>query len=144
MTLNEIQKELENGKRIQISGWGADCFIEIKHGNLVNQDGKNATYTLGTYALSDKWVVYEEPILSKLERIWLEKIIMLVDKNVEYISRIKAEDCFDDTGFEYICIAFVKGDNYSQTYIKFPIPPKAEMFSTMEIGKKYKMEDLGL
>ena len=142
MTLTEIQKELENGKKIQISGWGADCFIEIKHGDIVNQDGKNATYTLGNYALSDKWVVYEEPILNKLERIWLEKIIMLVDENVDYISRISAEDCFDDTNFEYICIAFAMGDDHRQTYIKLPIPP--EMFSTMEKGKKYKMEELGL
>lgn len=151
MTFYEAIKALEEGKKVRRKAWGCDTYICTNvAGGFMNYDvGKDfvgGEKFIGYYLLSLKdikatdWELYNEPILDKEEKEYLEAVLRPFKDNVEGIYkgnystnnyRINNDECI------YIRLGVLGG-------IEFPRFKKDTMYKGMKLNKKYTLEELGL
>ncbi len=88
--------------------------------------------------------IYDPQILNDVEREYLKAVLKPFHEKIEYV--VKHGDEFADDGTyhkEFLFIAYSDG-NRDKGYLTFPDFDAGKAYSGMELGKRYKLGELGI
>lgn len=151
MTFENAIKDLIEGKKLKKSYWSNGAYIQLNNlGSLFYYENgvEISSFILDRSSLIlNEWVVYEEkPHLDERGKAYLRNFIELFKEEVCYIqkniSSINSE-------YEHLSIVFKKAvavSYYGEAIYEVNLKDfkKGTMFKSLEVGRKYTLEDLDL
>lgn len=84
----------------------------------------------------------EKPILNDVEKRYLENVLRPFKDRILFAKKTNIYDT--DRDYEYVWFEVVTPDNEKYDYLILPYFIKGTMYEGMELGKEYKVEELGL
>lgn len=145
MTIEEAIKALKEGKKIRRKTWEVIKYIQLDKDGIIRDDGDcEATFILKSDSIvGDVWEIFEEPILDKQEKKYLENFLRPFTKRYDKILIAKASN----EAFYWLDIDFYTFKNgiASTNTIELPTFGKGEhMYEGMKEFNYYTLEELGL
>lgn len=143
MNLEEAIKALKERKKIKRRNWKQQYIVLNKYGDIKDEAGFSVFFTSDDIDSND-WEIYEEPILDKQEKKYLENFLRPFTKAYK---KIEFKKLSKDTCFNWIEIYFYtfKEDQSSSNFLRFPKFKKDKhMYEGMKLYKCYTLEELGL
>ena len=141
MTIVEAVKALTEGKKIRRNDWEKGYYITLIDNQVVSERGWVSGLCIDDFS-ANWWEEYKEDILDEAEKKYLSAVIKPFRHRVEYIKKLEAYCCRNDSReniFVRIC------DKYGfEDFLSLPYFPKGSMYKGMETGKQYTLEELGL
>lgn len=136
---------MNEGKKVRKKGWEVIKYIYLDKGGVMKDDRDNPM-TLAIIPSSlrkDVWEIFEEPVLDKQEKEYLENFLRPFVKRYDKIKITKNNM---GSGRFFIGINFFAfNDGKLTDYINLPYFDKCEhMYEGMDEGKHYTPEELGL
>lgn len=141
MNLIEALKLLNEGKKVRRKDWELSRYICLnKDKNIVNQSGCRVLFTVDFDDIKNEhWEEYNEDILDKEEKQYLESILKPYKDRVDFVIKQGIGDYYE----RIVINVSVKNKSY-KNYIALPYFDKGTMYKGIEIDKKYTVNELGL
>lgn len=146
MKFEDALKLMKEGKKIRKKRWRAGNHMWLDENKTLKNQNCNKTFTTleFDFMTTDEWEIYEEPILDKQEKKYLENFLRPYTKRFGKITITKAHFCSGDFSIVISFFAF-KDDDYITDNLSLPYFSKSEhMYDGMESDKSYTLEELGL
>lgn len=113
---------------------------KLANDKIINNHGYMITSRL--FQLLTGELEIESPILDDIEKRYLESVLRPFKNRILFA---KKTDCYNiDSNYEYVCFKIVTPDGDDYNYLILPYFIKGTMYEGMELGKEYKVEELGL
>ena len=133
----EMNKALQEGKRVRKINWEQDEYIYMEEGKVCYKRDNIEKYS------NDQWIlISDSSLLDKKEKEYLRAVLRPF-KGME-ISITKMDYYYDDvkSDKEYICIEF-DDVNYEDGFF-FPGFKAGTMYKGLKLNQQYTPEELGL
>ena len=137
----KLFEALDRYNKVRHNNWKNGRYLtRNKWGNVVNERGEDWLVNFNIVDDND-WEEYKD-ILDEEEKKYLSAVIKPFRDRVEYIKKLEAYYCRNDSReniFVRIC-----GKYGFEDLLSLPYFPKGSMYKGMETGKQYTLEELGL
>ena len=131
----EMNKALQEGKRVRKINWEQDEYIYMEEGKVCYKRDNIEKYS------NDQWILIPDlPLLDKKEKEYLRAVLRPFKGMEISITKMDYDD--DNSDKEYICIEF--DDVNYEDGLFFPDFKAGTMYRGLKVNQQYTPEELGL